>query len=348
MRRVDVSGTARITPIPASRMRRRVANTLLQGVVPLLAAAILSDAALAQGFPTKPVRIVIPVPPGGVQDLLARGIGQELSKLWGQSVVTENRAGAGGVAAADAIAKSAPDGYSILMADDVPLAISPLLIAKLPYDAAADFTPVVALVQSSHVVVVESKFPVRNLQDLIATARSRPGEINYGSFGVGSTVHLNTEEFGTLAGVRITHVPYKGGADVLRAVVAGDIQFAITGLTPAQPLIKQGRLRVLAYTGTRRLADLPEVPTVAEAGLPGFATHSWFGWMVPAATPRAIVEKIAADAGRVVATAEFREKYLVNAGLEVLNLGPDQFPQLLKETRAKYEAQIRRLNLRTN
>jgi len=310
------------------------------------------SAALAQtvlsSFPTKSVRIVIPVPPGGVQDLIARGLGQELTRVWGQSVVVENRPGAGGVAAADAVAKSAADGTSILMADDVPLVISPLLIAKLPYDAVADFTPVIALVQSSHVLVVASTFPARTLQELVAIARSKPGEINYGSFGVGSTVHLNTEEFATLAGIRVTHIPYKGGADVLRAIAAGEVQFAITGLTPAKPLVAQGRLRVLAYTGARRLAEISEVPTVAEAGVPGFSTRSWFGWMVPFATPRSVVDKIAVDAARVVATPEFREKYLVPAGLEPLGLGPDQFPALLREARIKYDALIRRANVRLN
>lgn len=308
--------------------------------------AFASSLAVAQTppYPGKPVRIVIPVPPGGVQDLLARGLAHDLSQRWGQSVVTENRPGAGGVSAADSVAKSPPDGHSIFMADEVPFAITPLLIARLPYDPVADFTPVIALVQSSHVLVVASSSPAQTLKDLVATARARPGEINYGTFGAGSTAHLNTEEFATLAGIRVSHVPYKGGADVMRAVVAGDIQFAIAGLTPSQPLIRQGRLRALAYTGSRRLASLPDVPTVAEAGVPGFQTRSWFGWVVPAGTPRAIVDRIAADAGRVISTPEFRDKYLAPAGVDALNLGPEQFVQLLKETRAKYEAQVRRLN----
>jgi tripartite-type tricarboxylate transporter receptor subunit TctC len=308
--------------------------------------ACASSLAFAQtpAYPAKPVRIVIPVPPGGVQDLLARGLSQELTQRWGQSVVTENRPGAGGVSAADSVAKSAPDGHSIFMADEVPFAITPLLISKLPYDPIADFAPVIALVQSSHVLVVASGSSAQSLKDLIAQARARPGEINYGTFGAGSTAHLNTEEFATLAGIKVTHVPYKGGADVMRAVVAGDIQFAIAGLTPSQPLIKQGRLRALAYTGARRLASFPDLPTVAEAGVPGFQTRSWFGWVVPAGTPRAIVERIALDAGRVIQAPEFRDKYLTPAGVDALNFGPDQFAQLLKETRAKYEAQIRRLN----
>ena len=300
------------------------------------------------GYPSRPVRIVIPVPPGGVQDLLARGIGQELARQWGQPVITENRPGAGGVSAAVAVAKSAADGYSLLMSDDVPLVITPLLLRKLPFDPQKDLTPVIALVQASHVVAVANGFAARSLQDLIAMARARPGEINYGSFGVGSTVHLNTEDLAAKAGIRLTHVPYKGGAAVLRAVLAGEVQFAITGLTPSRPLIKQGRLRVLAYTGTRRLPDMPDVPTVAEAGVPGFSTLSWFGWSAPAGTPRAVIDKIAADAGRVVASAAFREKYLRNAGLEVLNMGPDRFPQLLRDSREKYKAKIERLNLKLN
>jgi tripartite-type tricarboxylate transporter receptor subunit TctC len=294
------------------------------------------------------VKLVIPVPPGGVQDLLARGIGQELSALWGQSVITENRPGAGGVSAADAVAKAAPDGYMIFMADEVPLTITPLLMSRLPYDPLNDFTPVVALVQSSHVLVVATGAPYGSVKELLAAARSRPGALNYGTFGAGSTGHLNTEELAALAGIKVTHVPYKGGADVLRALVAGDIQFAITGLTPAQPLLKQGRLKAIAYTGARRLVSLPDVPTMAEAGVPGFQTRSWFGWMVPAGTPRPVVERIAADAGRVIATNEFRDKYLAPAGVEVLNLGPDQFPSLLAETRAKYQAQVRRLDFKVS
>lgn len=319
-------------------------------VAALWASAAISTGALAQGgapsYPVKPVRVVLPVPPGGVQDLIARGIAQELSRIWGHAVVAENRPGAGGVAAADSVAKSPADGHSILMADDVPLVISPMLIAKLPYDPVADFVPVIALVQSSHVVVVAAAYPAKTLQDLIAAMRAKPGGTNFGSFGIGSTVHLNTEDLLALAGVRATHVPYKGGADVLRAVVAGDVQFAITGLTPAQPLIKQGRLRVLAYTGARRLADMPEVPTVAEAGVPGFSTQSWFGWFVPAGTPRPVADRIAADAGRVVATPEFREKYLVPAGLAALNAGPDQFPSLMRDARVKYQALVNRLELK--
>lgn len=319
-------------------------------IAALCASAAISTAALAQGgapaYPAKPVRVVLPVPPGGVQDLIARGIAQELSRIWGHAVVAENRPGAGGVAAADSVAKSPADGHSILMADDVPLIISPMLIAKLPYDPVADFVPVIALVQSSHVVVVAAAHPAKTLQELIAAMRAKPGGTNFGSFGVGSTVHLNTEDLLSLAGVRATHVPYKGGADVLRAVVAGDVHFAITGLTPAQPLIKQGRLRVLAYTGTRRLAEMPEVPTVAEAGVPGFSTQSWFGWFVPAGTPRPVADRIAADAGRVVATPEFREKYLVPAGLAALNAGPDQFPSLMRDARVKYQALVNRLELK--
>src|SRR4051812_17689180 len=209
-------------------------------------------AAQPLGYPTKSVKIVIPVPPGGVQDLLARAIGQELAREWGQTVLTENRPGAGGVAAADAVAKSAPDGHTIFMADEVPLTITPLLMSKLPYDPQADFVPVIALVQSSHVLAVSASSPYTSVRELIGAARAKPGSLNYGTFGAGSTGHLNTEELATLAGIKVTHVPYKGGADVLRALVAGDIQFAITGLTPAQPLLKQGRLRAIAYTGTRR------------------------------------------------------------------------------------------------
>ena len=301
----------------------------------------------ATGFPAKPVRVVLPVPPGGLQDTLARGITQELSRLWGQSALVENRPGAGGITAAEAVVKSAPDGYTLLMSDRVPLTITPFVVRKLPYDAVKDFIPVVGLVQSSSIVIAAPDAPFNSITELIAAARARPGALNYGSFGPGSNNHLDTERFAAQAGVSFTHIPYKGGADIIRAMMAGDLHFAFTGLTAALPLIKQGRLKAIAFSGTRRNPVLPDVPMVSE-GLPGYDSASWFGWFAPANTPPAIVQKIATDTLRALTTPEVHEKFVAGVGLESFNLMPEAFAQLLGIERVRNEALVRRLGLQQN
>jgi tripartite-type tricarboxylate transporter receptor subunit TctC len=311
----------------------------------ILLLASFSASALAQvPWPAKPVRILIPVPPGGSQDTLGRGAGAELSRLWGQPVVVESRPGAGGITAADAVAKSAPDGYTLLMADEVPLILTPLLHKSLPYDPVKDFIPVVTLAQSSSIVVAPANAPFNSMPELVAAAKSQPGAINFASFGPGSTSHLNTEDFAAQTGITLTHVPYKGGADIMRALMAGEINFAFTGIVAAVPLIKQGRIKAIGYAGERRLPIYPDVPTVSEM-LPGFQTLAWFGWMAPGGTPRPVVEKIAADVARVIAMPAFKEKFLDTAGLAPYSLAPEQFQQLVVSTRAKYQALLKRLKI---
>ncbi|MFM9971527.1 MAG: Bug family tripartite tricarboxylate transporter substrate binding protein [Burkholderiales bacterium] len=295
-------------------------------------------------WPTKPVRIVIPVPPGGSQDTLGRGAGAELTKIWGQPVVVESRPGAGGITAADAVAKSSADGYTLLMSDEVPLILTPLLHKTLPYDPAKDFIPVVTLAQSSSIVVAPASAPFNSMAELIATAKVKPGTINFASFGPGSTSHLNTEDFAVQAGITLTHVPYKGGAEIMRGLMSSDINFAFTGLAAAVPLIKQGRIKAIGFAGEVRLPLFPEVPTVSET-LPGFQTRAWFGWMAPAGTPRPVVDKIAADVARVIANPSFKEKFLDSAGLAPYSLTPDQFQQLVTTTRAKYQVLVKKLKL---
>ena len=313
----------------------------------LLCASVAAQTPASPAFPAKPVRVVLPVPPGGLQDTLARGVTQELSRLWGQGALVETRPGAGGITAAEAVAKAAPDGYTLLMADGVPLTITPYVVRKLPYDAIKDFIPVVGLVQASNIVIAAPDTPFNSIPELIAVARNKPGALNYGSFGPGSANHLGTERFAAEAGVSFTHIPYKGGVDIMRSIMAGDIQFAMTGLTAALPLIKQGRMKAIAWTGTRRTPTLPEVPTVAE-GLPGYATASWFGWFAPANTPQAVVQKIAADTLRVLALPEVRDKFVTGVGLEPLNLMPEAFAQLVGNERVRNEALVKRLGLQQN
>ena len=317
-------------------------------VLSLVAVALLAGAHIAvqaQSYPVKPVRIVIPVPPGGVQDALTRAIAAELGKLWGQGVVVENRPGASGIIAAEAVARSAPDGYSVLQTDAITFMTNQFLRRNLPYDPAKDFAPVIGLVQTSDVLVARLQLPARTVAELVALARAKPGALNYGSFGQGSAAHLDAEKLSLAAGVSMTHVPYKGGGDIPKALLAGEIDFAFTGLTSVLPLIRDGRIRALAFGGPRRSPALPDVPTLQEQGY-SFDTGGWFGWFVPSATPRAIVDRIAADTGRVLGNAAFRDKYILGVGLEPLNVPASQFADLVKETHGKYAALFKTVHIK--
>ena len=319
-------------------------------VAALLAAALACAPAIGQvaAYPVKPVRIVIPFPPGGAVDALARGVGNELTKIWGQPVLIEGKPGAGGVTAAVAVVNSAPDGYTIYMTDEVPLTITPFMQRDLPYDPVKDFTAVIALVQSSSMFVVPRDFPANTIAELIAAARAKPGAINYGTWGIGSTAHLDTEEFAAAAAISMTHVPYKGFAEMSRGLLSGEVQAAFISLGAASPQIKQGLLRAIAYGGPKRAPLLPDVPTMAESALPGFQVGSSLGFVVPSATPRPIINRIAADAGRALSVPAFKEKFVDGVGFEVYALPPEPFAQLVHETRAKRETQLKRLKLQVN
>lgn len=316
----------------------------------ILTTSLVFVPALAQvaSYPQKPVRMVISYPPGGAVDALARAVGNDLGKLWGQSVVVEGRPGAGGVSAAVAVAHAAPDGYTIFLTDHTPLAITPFLQRDLPYDPVRDFATVITVTESFSIVVVPGKFPVNSISELIAAAKTKPGAINFGSWGIGSAAHLDPEEFAAMARISMTHVPYKGAAEMFRGLLTGEIQLAFVSLGAAIPQIKQGGFKALGYGSLKRTPLLPLVPTVAESGLPGFEERSWLGLIVPAATPRPIINKIAADTARVLAVPAFKEKFIEGIGFEASSLSPDAFAQLLEETRAKRQAQLKRLNLQVN
>jgi tripartite-type tricarboxylate transporter receptor subunit TctC len=316
------------------------------GFASLLACATV----MAQGatYPVKPVRIIIPFPPGGSVDTLARAVGSELSRLWGQPVLVDGRPGAGGVTAAVSAARSSPDGYTLFLADEGPMTIVPFMQRDLPYDPAKDFVPVIALVQAARIVVVPGGYPVNSIRELIAAAKAKPGAINFGSWGVGSVAHLAAEDFATSAGISITHVPYKGAADLSRGLLSGEVQLAFHSLGAVMGQVKDGRLKAIAYAGLKRPPLLPGVPTVAESGLPGFQSRSWLGFVVPAGTPRTIIERIAADAGRVLAIREFKDKHVEGVGFEVFNLQPEPFAQLVSETRVKNGEQLKRLKLQAH
>ena len=314
-----------------------------------LAAIVLAAAAAhasAQGFPSKTVRVVVPVPAGGLQDGLARALAHELAAVWKEPVIVENRPGASGAIGAEYAARSAPDGHTIFMSDSVTLMTNQFLRRGLPYDPATSFAPVVGLARGADVLVTRADSPYRTVHDLISAARARPGALNYGSFGLGSAAHLDTEAFSEVAGIKATHVPYKGGAEIVKDLLGGQLDFSFTGVASALPLIRAGRLRALAIGERQRVPALPDVPTLVEAGLPYFETGGWFGWFVPAATPRPAIERIAADTGKIISRTEFAERYVRGVGLEVMNLPPAAFGELLQETRGYFSRRFRELNIK--
>jgi tripartite-type tricarboxylate transporter receptor subunit TctC len=321
----------------AMKTTLRVAGALILSLVAALAAA--------QPWPAKPVRLIVPYPPGGLTDVLARGVAAEVVKVWGQPLLVENRPGASQMIGAEAIAKSAPDGYTIGMLDKTPLAINPYLFSKLPYDPVRDFAPVLNLVQTSQVLVANPAFPADTVSQLIELAKSNPGSINYGSFGPGSITHLDTEAFAKLAGIKLTHIPYKGIAEVLPAVVAGQIQIAMSGVPPVIPLYRQARVKIIAAVSARRMPLLPEVPTLAEAGI-DLVSASWFALFVAAGTPRPLIDRIARDIGGIISQRDFDERFVTGVGLELINQGPDQLAATIAADRAKYQAYVKNANLK--
>jgi tripartite-type tricarboxylate transporter receptor subunit TctC len=313
----------------------------------LLAGLAACATAYAQNYPSKPVRLVVPMAAGGIQDTLSRAIALEMTGRWGQPLIVENRAGANGIVGCEFVARSAPDGYTILMANSTALSIDLLPESRgLSFDPVKDFTPVIALVNTGNILVTSPQFPANTLQELIALTRQKPGEFNYGSFGIGSSPHLDTEALATLSGLRLTHIPYKGGSQIVQAVLAGEVTFSIMGLQSAVPLIHQGRLKAIAYGGLQRSALLPEVPTLSESGFKGFESGGWFGWLVPAATPKGVVERIAADASALINTPAFRDKYILSAGFDILNLPSAAFAERLKANRETYAARLKGISIK--
>lgn len=319
--------------------------TRLGAIGAALAFSLAFSTAAAQSWPQKPVRLIVPYPAGGLTDVLARGIAAEIAKVWGQPLLVDNRPGASTIIAAEALARSAPDGYTLGMLDKTAIALNPFLFGKIPYDPQKDFAPVINMVQNSNVLVVNAAMGISTMQELIALAKAKPGAINYGSFGLGSVVHLDTEALASIAGVKFTHIPYKGIAETLPAVAGGQIHFTLSGVPPAMPLIKQGRIKPIAITSSQRVAQIPDVPTFVEAGI-NLVSESWFGLLVPAGTPRPLIDRISADIGRVIAQKEFGERFISGVGLKLLNDGPEKMAATMAADRLKYQQLIRNANLK--
>jgi tripartite-type tricarboxylate transporter receptor subunit TctC len=304
--------------------------------------------ALAQTFPQRPVRLIVPYPPGSGTDIAARVLGQRLTESWGQQVIVENRPGAGAIIGVDAVAKAAPDGYTIGIADTGPLAINPALYPKLPYNPVRDFAPVTLVAKLPFMLVVNPSLPVYDVAELVALAKKEPGKINYASVGNGSAVHLATELFKTRAGINLTHIPYKGSAPALQGVLGGEAPVMFVNLLSAMPPVKAGKLRALAAAPGTRIGALPDLPTIAEAGVPGYQFEAWFGVVAPAGTPKAIIDKLNADLRKAIALPEVRDVLINQGGMEPVgstvesfaNLIPvevERWGKLVRETGAKVE-----------
>jgi tripartite-type tricarboxylate transporter receptor subunit TctC len=291
--------------------------------------------AQAPAYPTKPVRIVVPFPAGGATDILARAVAQKLTETWGQAFVVDNRPGAGGNIGSELVAKAAPDGYTLEMGTVGTHAINASLYAKMPYDHVKDFAPIILVAGVPNVLVVNPAVPVNSVQELIAYAKANPGKLNFASSGSGTSIHLSGELFKVMAGVQMTHIPYKGSAPALADLLGGQVQLMFDNLPPSLPQIKGGKLRALGVTSAARAPALPDTPTIAESGLPGFEASSWFGLLAPAGTPPAIIAKLNTEIAKWLASPEAREK-LVAIGANIAGGTPEDFARHIQAETVKW------------
>ena len=316
-------------------------RTVLGGASLLVLAAPLQ----AQAYPSRPIRFIVPFAAGaGVLDIMARIVGQHLGTAIGQQVVIDNRPGAGGNVGAEVAAKATPDGYTMLMGA-VALVVSPYLYAKLPFDPLADLVPVTQVNSAPLMLVVHPSLPVNSVAELIAYAKARPGQLNYGSGGVGATPFLATELFKSMAGIDVTHVPYRGGAPALADLVAGQLSFMIENVPGTLPLVRDGKLRALAITSRQRLALVPELPTMEEAGVPGYEMIGWNGIFVPKGTPPEIVARLNAELVKVLRSPEIGEQ-LAKLGAVPVGDSPEQFGAFVKAESARWGKIIKDLGIK--
>ncbi len=303
------------------------------------------SAVQAQGWPTKPIKLIIPFAAGGTTDILGRILAQQMTIVLGESVIVENRGGAGGNIAAEVVAKAPADGYTLLLASGSMLTVNPHMYKKMAVNYATDFSPITTLVSGPMIISVNPKLGVNNLNELIALAKTRP--LNFGSAGIGSQVHLAGENFITAAGINATHIPYKGESAALNDLIAGQIDFCACNVPASTGFIKSGQIKPLAVTSAKRLAQLPNIPTVAEASIPGFENVGWFALMAPANTPQIIMDKIYAAAVKSVKTEAMQKSLELNSLTPVLNSSKELEAQISSES-AKWEKVIKARNLTAN
>jgi tripartite-type tricarboxylate transporter receptor subunit TctC len=300
----------------------------------LLALLFAATGALAQDYPSKPIRIIVAYPAGGANDIVARAIGQELTQDLGQAVVVDNRSGAAGTVGADVAAKSPPDGYTLFMAAGAHT-LAPSLHVKLPYDIVQDFQPISLAALGTYLLVVHPSVPANSVKELIELAKARPGALNFASSGAGAPPHLAGVMFQKLAGVNLTHVPYRGDTPAITDLIAGQVQMAFLSIQPLIPQVKAGKLRALAITSGKRSAAVPDLPTVAESGLQGYDIGTWWGLLAPVKTPRPIVDRLNAAMRKATAVPAVRERFAAGGNAAQSN-SPEEFAAMIKSEVARY------------
>lgn len=321
----------------------RIKSILVSAIAALSVWAWPALSAAQDAYPSKPIRFLVPYPPGGGNDVVARAIAQRLSANMGQPVVIENRAGATGMVAGEQLSRSAPDGYTIMI-DQTSIVVNPSLFPKVPFDV-RQLTPITQAVNLENLLLVNASFPAQSVSDLIRLAKEKPGTLTYASTGGGGPQHLAMEQFKRMAGVDIIHVPYKGGAPATLATVGGEVQMLFISITTAMPHVKAGKLRALATAGSKRNALLPELPTIAEAGLPGYSNTVWLGIFAPPKTPPEIVARLNAEFVKVLNTPELKEQF-ARSGIDVVGSSSEAFGKLIAEEVAQYEKLVREANIK--
>lgn len=316
-------------------MSRRVFAYFILGWLPAFAGMTV----LAQSYPAKPIKIVVPYPPGGFNDTLGRTFAAKFAEEWGQPAIVENKPGANTLIGSDYVAKAAPDGYTLLIVA-FPFAVTPSLIKNMPYDTVKDFAPVALAAQSPNLLVVNPSLPAKTVAELVAMAKAKPDSLSYASTGNGSSNHISMELFKSLAGVRIVHIPYKGSAPAVTDLLGGQVHVMFDNAPNVLHQVKAGRLRGLAQTGATRSSIAPDLPTVAEAGVPGYELTVWFGLVAPAGTPREVIQKLNAEVLKILAMPDVRERFL-SQGVEPLGSTPEQFGDHIKAQMAKWGKVVR-------
>jgi len=318
---------------------------LAAGSCAALAAMLVAGMAGAQTYPSKPIRIVVPFAPGGTSDILARAIGPKMAETWNQPVVVENKTGANGAVGAEFVVRSAPDGYTMLLSDVGALAINPSVYPNMQFDPVKDFSPVIMVSYSPHVLAVHPSVPVNNVKELVAYAKANPGKLNFANSGTGGAPHLAGVEFAQRTGIQWAYIPYKGGSQAVTDVVAGQSNVLFNGMLATYPSVKSGRLRGLAVSAAKRVPSAPELPTVAESGLPGFETGSYQGVLAPAGTPRDIVVKLNAELTRVLNTQDMKDM-LAKQGTEVRAGPPEALGAFVAEEKTRWAKVVKDNNIK--
>lgn len=314
-------------------------------VVGCLVSGLCGFAATAQNYPAKPIRIIVTFPPGGPSDFVARSLGQKLTGAWGQQVVVDNRGGAGGVVGVEAAARASPDGYTLLQGQSGGMSINPALLAKLSYDPFRDFAPITMLVVNAQMLVAHPSLPVKTVKELVALAKRRPGQINYASAGYGSAQHLGMEMLKVMTEINLVHVPYKGGTPALVDLFSGQVSLQFTSMPAVLPHVKTGKLKGIAVGSPKRSPAAPDIPTVAEAGVPGFEYVAWYGLFAPAATPQGIISQINTQVVKALSDRDLSQR-LASQGAEPSPGTPEGLAKYLREDHERWKKVIKAANIR--